>query len=55
MRVVAKLTAIASPQRFRIIAALAGGPLHVSELAGRSACRAPCSTCTFSDSKTPGT
>jgi DNA-binding transcriptional ArsR family regulator len=31
--VVAKLAAIASPQRFRIIAALAGGPLHVSELA----------------------
>jgi DNA-binding transcriptional ArsR family regulator len=30
---VARLTAVASPQRFRIIAALATGPLHVSELA----------------------
>lgn len=32
---VARLAAVASPQRFRIIAALAAGPIHVSELARR--------------------
>ncbi len=32
---VARLTAIASPQRFRIIAELAAAPTHVSELARR--------------------
>ena len=32
---VARLTAVASPQRFRIIAELAAEPTHVSELARR--------------------
>src|ERR1700749_5173299 len=31
----ARLTAIASPQRMRILAAVAAEPTHVSELAGR--------------------
>lgn len=36
-RLVARLAAIASPQRMRIIAELATQPLHVSELARRMA------------------